>query len=65
MFELTKSENDIPYIECDIDSFVEYQLTDFFRSEPVRLKPITSQIQELINSFIVEVENRDALQVVD
>ena len=62
-FELTKSEEDIPFIECDIDSFVEYQFQDFFLSEPRRLKPIVEKVQELINTFIAEIENRNERQV--
>ena len=62
-FELTKSEEDLPFIECDIDSFVEYQFQDFFLSEPRRLKPIVEKVQELINTFIAEIENRNERQV--
>ena len=62
-FELTKSEEDIPYIECDIDSFVEYQFQDFFLSEPKRLKPIVDKVQGLIDTFLSEIENRKELQV--
>ena len=62
-FELTKSEEDLPFIECDIDSFVEYQFQDFFLSEPRRLKPIVENVQELINTFIAEIENRNERQV--
>ena len=64
-FELTKSEEDIPYIECDIDSFVEYQFTDFFLSEPKRLKPIVDKVLDLIDTFLSEIENRTDLQVCD
>ena len=62
-FELTKSEEDLPFIECDIDSFVEYQFQDFFLSEPKRLKPVVEKVQELINTFIAEIENRNERQV--
>ena len=62
-FELTKTKEDIPYIECDIDSFVEYQFQDFFLSEPKRLKPIVNEVQGLIDTFLSEIENRNDLQV--
>ena len=62
-FELTKSEEDLPFIECDIDSFVEYQFQDFFLSEPKQLNLIEEEVQELINTFIAEIENRNERQV--
>ena len=62
-FELTKSEEDLPFIECDIDSFVEYQFQDFFLSEPKQLNLIEEEVQELINTFIAEIDNRNERQV--